>query len=75
MCIRGEFGDREWRTPVKLDRVCELLAEPGASCGVWLDDDVSLVSEDLGVPFQIPFIRPGVFGTAMDEEGEGVFLG
>lgn len=61
-------------TPVQLDGVCELLAEPGAPRGVWLDDDVALVGEDLGVPFLVPGIGPGVFGPAVDEEGEGVFL-
>ena len=62
-------------TPVQLDGVCELLAEPGAPRWVWLDDDVALVGEDFGVPFLVPGIGPGVFRAAVDEEGEGVFLG
>lgn len=67
--------DVRGRTPVVLNRVCQFLPEASASGRVRRDNDIALISEDLGVPAGTPAIAPGALGAAMDEEAERVFLG
>lgn len=72
--LMHDIGVRR-RTPVILNRVRQLLSETCASGRVRCDNDIALVSEDLGVPAGTPAVAPGTLGAAVDEEAERVLLG
>ena len=62
-------------TPVILNSICQVLPKSDTSCRIRCNDDVALVSEDLGVPPATPAIAPGALWTTVNVEAERIGLG